>query len=144
MDRLGPGTAPRVLSPPQSALTLIQKPALEAGRLLQIAVPPSAAINHEWALHAFCRRSGWDVWVKGVWGDAICIGNWPELRSAAAEMAELEGGRGGVFVQRHIDGRGEAVAFCARREAARRRGTHQTSCHRNRENLDRRLVGHPP
>jgi diaminopimelate decarboxylase len=103
----------RIPSPPAPALAAIEKPARRAASLLGIPIPPWASIDDEWALHSFCRRSGWDHWVKGVRGDAVRVRGWPELKAAVKKVTELEGGRDGVFVQCHVEGRGESVAFCA-------------------------------
>jgi predicted ATP-grasp superfamily ATP-dependent carboligase len=93
---------------------LVKKPAGAAAALLGLNLPPSAPADDEWALHAFCRRSGWDVWVKGPWAEAVRAAGWPELTAAVKRLADHSGGRDGVFVQRHVEGRGESVAFCAR------------------------------
>lgn len=100
-------------NPPPHALAIIEKPAAEAAAILQLSVPPSATLDNEWDLHTFCRRSGWDVWVKGLRGDAARAKDWPELHAAAEKLAGSEGGRDGVFVQRHVEERGEAIAFAA-------------------------------
>jgi hypothetical protein len=100
-------------NPPPAALAAIEKPAARAATLLDLLLPPLAPFENQWDLYTFCRRAGWNVWVKGLRGEALRFKSWPEFRTAVERLARTEGGRNGVFVQQHVEGRGEAVAFAA-------------------------------
>lgn len=103
----------RILVPPASALRATRKPAIEVHNDLPVHVPPFIeTAEPDWSLHAFCRRFGWHIWLKGPYYEARRIGSWIDFEEAREELAETWGTEE-LFLQSHIAGYEECIAFCA-------------------------------
>jgi len=102
----------RVLVPPKTALRRTAKPAIAAAAELGHRVPPSvSAALDSWSLDRFCRRGGWRVWVKGPTYEAHPASSWNELELARTAIKTTWGTE--AFVQAHVDGTEESIAFAA-------------------------------
>ena len=103
----------RALLPGSEALRRVGKPDIRAAERLPVTVPEYVGIERsDWDLHAFCREHGWRVWMKGPNYEAMRVRDWPSFRHARSFMQELWGTEQ-LFVQRHVTGTEESVAFCA-------------------------------
>ncbi|HYH79154.1 MAG TPA: hypothetical protein VEX86_05135, partial [Longimicrobium sp.] len=101
------------LVPPPAALHAVAKPRIEAAAALPFEIPPFVSADRpDWELHAFLREHGWRVWVKGPNYEAMRAGDWPSFRYARAVLADTWGTES-LFLQRHVPGAEESVAFCA-------------------------------
>ena len=105
----------RAMLPGTEALRQVAKPGITAADGLPLTIPEfMGADESDWDLHAFCREHGWRVWIKGPNYEAMRVRDWPSFRHARDFMAELWG-TDQLFVQRHVVGSEESVAFCAYR-----------------------------
>ncbi|HEX2091318.1 MAG TPA: ATP-grasp domain-containing protein [Longimicrobiaceae bacterium] len=103
----------RALVAPAAALREIAKPGISAARDLPFAVPEFVPVDRsDWELHGFCREHGWQVWLKGPNYEAVRVRDWPGFRYARSLLGELWS-TDRLFVQRHIPGNEESIAFCA-------------------------------
>src|SRR2546428_200870 len=82
----------------------LAKPAVPAHRGLPVAIPPFVfTIEQDWALHAFGRRHGWSIWLKGPYYDAVRVNSWPSFMSLrAAFQSTWKTDR--LFLQAHVRG----------------------------------------
>ncbi len=108
---LGPHS--RLLIPPREALDQIAKPDVPAHCGLPVKIAPFISTTEaDWTLHAFGRRHGWRVWLKGPYYDAARINSWPSfmgLRAAFQYTWNTEK----LFLQAHVRGLEESVSFSA-------------------------------
>lgn len=103
----------RIPVPPGSALRATRKPGIQAHKDLSLRVPPfMETVEPDWSLHAFCRRHGWQVWLKGPYYEARRIASWIDFETARAELAETWGTEE-LFLQPHVAGYEESISFCA-------------------------------
>jgi diaminopimelate decarboxylase len=106
---------PRLLIPSHEALDQIAKPAVPAHRGLPVEIPPFVStIEQDWALHSFCRRHGWRIWLKGPYYDAVGVNSWPSFMSLRAAF-ESTWATEKLFLQAHVRGLEESVSFSAYR-----------------------------
>ena len=106
---------PNLLVPPVSALNQVKKPAIPACEGMPVKIPPFIPTSvSERDLYTFCRKHGWPVWVKGPWYQARLVRSWREVKAACAELAETWA-TSTLFLQKHIVGREESIAFAAYR-----------------------------
>jgi len=105
----------RALHPPSNAIALTAKPAVEAARRLPVSAPESiSALRPDSDLHAFCRRHGWRVWLKGPSYEAHAIRDWPSFCRTRQELSE-KWRTDDLLLQAHVHGTEESVAFAAYR-----------------------------
>jgi diaminopimelate decarboxylase len=105
----------RAMIPGAEALRGVAKPGIVSAAGLPLSIPAWIGANEsDWDLHSFCREHGWRVWMKGPNYEAMRVFDWPSFRHARAFMADLWG-TDQLFVQRHVVGAEESVAFCAYR-----------------------------
>jgi diaminopimelate decarboxylase len=103
----------RAMLPPSEALRQVAKPEISAARELPFVVPEFLAVDRsDWELHGFCRAHGWRVWVKGPTYEAMRAFDWPSFVSARRVLSE-GWSTNRAFVQRHVLGNEETIAFCA-------------------------------
>lgn len=103
-----------LLIPPLSALNKIAKPAIPAAKALPFKIPPFIYLSEsDWDLHAFCRKHGWHVWLKGPYYEARRVRNWLELKQARFDLSQTWSTTGNLFLQAHINGHEESIALCA-------------------------------
>jgi len=108
-------THSNLLVPSVDALRRIAKPAIPAHKDLPLRVPPYLPLTlSDWEIHAFCRRYGWRVWLKGPYYEAYRVRNWTELNFARSQLSNTWS-TDKLFVQAHIVGYEESIAFCAYR-----------------------------
>jgi diaminopimelate decarboxylase len=104
---------PLVLVPPRASLLTTSKPAFIGASALSVAIPHHVgARTSSWDLHSFCRLHGWNVWVKGPHYEAWRVSDWPALRAVLHELGTTWS-REDLFVQAHVSGYEESVAFAA-------------------------------
>ncbi len=109
------GPHPRLLLPSAAALERTGKPELRASAVLGLQVPESiSATMAEWTLHEFCRRHNWDIWVKSRYHGAVRARSWREVRAGLLEMG-VHWRRDDLFLQAHVDGNEQCIAFAAHR-----------------------------
>jgi diaminopimelate decarboxylase len=107
------GRHPNLLIPPLAALDRIAKPAIPARAGMPLGIPPFVLTTRsDWDLHAFCRKHGWRVWLKGPYHDARRVWRWDDFRSSRAELTGLWSTED-LFLQAHVTGYEESIAFCA-------------------------------
>ncbi len=107
------GDHPRVLSPPESLFSQIAKPLSDWPALGGAQPPPCVLVSDgQEAMHAFGRKQGWRLWLKGPYHDAIFIQSWEEVPGALARLRKYWD-KDGVHLQRHVEGVHESIAFCA-------------------------------
>ena len=105
----------RVLVPPLSALEHSQLPTMPLARELGLSVPASIlATASDWDLNTFGRRHGWRVWLRTPDGSSKLIRNWQAFHQARLAFGE-NGFSDALFLQEHIEGTPEALAFAAYR-----------------------------
>ena len=101
------------LVPPRASLDRVAKPQIAASSALPFEIPPFIPADRaDWELHGFCREHGWRVWVKGPNYEAMRAADWPSFRYARSVLSDIWGTES-LFVQRHVPGAEESVAFCA-------------------------------
>ncbi len=106
---------PRLLIATSKALDQIAKPAVPAHRGLPVGIPPFlSTIEPDDRLHAFGRRHGWKIWLKGPYYDAAQVNSWPALVSLRAAFQSTWGTEN-LFVQAHVRGLEESLCFSAYR-----------------------------
>jgi diaminopimelate decarboxylase len=109
------GGHPRLLVPSSEAMNAIAKPAVPAHRGLPVEIPPFLSTEHpDWDLHAFCRRRGWRVWLKGPYYEARRVYSWPAFNAARQELSRTWATER-LFLQAHASGYEETVALSAYR-----------------------------
>lgn len=102
-----------ILIPSSTALLLTAKPFISAHKDLPISVPPFMTLSEsDWSLHAFCRKFGWYVWLKGPYYEARRIRSWSDLEFARHELSATWS-TDKLFLQSHIAGYEESIAFSA-------------------------------
>lgn len=105
-------TAYGVLIPNSRALMMTAKPAIRAARHLGYRVPAAVPGNLDsLAIHEFCRRHGWRVWVKGTRYEAVHASSWTEVTHARSALATRWGST--PFVQENVEGDEESIAYAA-------------------------------
>ncbi len=102
----------RLLGPPADAFAAASKPTFTAVEAQsEIHIPAWVAADDKECFD-FGRRTGWDLWVKGRFHEAIRARGWNELRYAATEI-ENAWGDGSAFVQKHVPGRECSLTIAA-------------------------------
>ena len=110
---LSEGRPARALIPPTSALAKVTKPDFKAAERLPIRTPPAIPISEgERAIHRFCRRHNWNVWVKGPAYEARRARNWRDVQQAIEDLSDTWS-PDGLFVQSGIEGWEVSVVFAA-------------------------------
>jgi diaminopimelate decarboxylase len=110
---LGPHA--NLIAPGGPTLELSSKPAVRGLEELGYAVPEfiSASLPDS-EIHAFLRHSSWRCWLKSPYHDALRISSWGGFERARAALKESwETSR--LFLQRHVTGNEETIAFGAYR-----------------------------
>jgi hypothetical protein len=103
-----------VLSPSTRAFAAIAKNERAVPAYLGIQLPPLLSSDEPTqALHAFCRRHGWRIWVKGLFHEALPARSPEELHRAVTALRKRWGDDHEVFVQSHVSGTHVSVAFAA-------------------------------
>lgn len=104
----------QILVPPYTAFRFVSKPLVAAHEHLPFSVPPyiSIAEADDWSLHTFCRRFDWQVWLKGPYYEARRVRSWGEFEFAREELSRTWSAAG-LFLQAHVTGYEESIAFCA-------------------------------
>jgi diaminopimelate decarboxylase len=104
----------RLLAPSPPALAQTSGPARDAAEGLPVSVPAwtplSAPVE---VLHAFGRRHGWTLWVRGPLGARRALGHWSDFDSARAAMIEQTRTPDALYLQRRVAGTPLSVAFAA-------------------------------
>lgn len=110
------GIHTNLLIPPSTALSKVAKPTILAAKFLPFKIPPFIHTGEsDWNLHAFCRKHGWHVWLKGPYYEARRVRSWIELRQARFELSQIWSTTSELFLQAHISGHEESIALCAYR-----------------------------
>jgi diaminopimelate decarboxylase len=108
-------THSNLLGPSVDALRRIAKPTIPAHKALPLRVPHYLYLTlPDWEIYAFCRKYGWRVWLKGPYYEACRVRNWTELNFARSQLSNTWS-TDELFVQAHIVGYEESIAFCAYR-----------------------------
>jgi diaminopimelate decarboxylase len=103
----------RLLIPPAHALERVGLPAVAAASDLGLAVPAFlGAAAPDWDLNAFGRRHGWQVWLRTHDGASQRVQSWQALHRASLDLGEATLS-GNLFLQEHIEGAAESIAFAA-------------------------------
>jgi diaminopimelate decarboxylase len=104
----------RVLVPPFSALEQIKKPKFTALKYFPFSTPPYIeAMKSDDDIYEFFTAHGCDVWVKGPYYEAKRVRNWWDLKRETHMLSEVWGGE--IYIQAHVEGREEALAYVAYR-----------------------------
>lgn len=113
MAERGLASAKGALIPPIDALRATARSNLpELGQPLGY-VPDSISLREsDWDLHAFLRASGWKAWLKGPHYDAVPIRRWSDVEEARRQLIQRWGDVE-FFLQKHVQGEEECLAFCA-------------------------------
>lgn len=112
LARVLPGH-PNLLLPGIKALQSIAKPRIDAHEGLSLNLPPFISTEHpDWELHAFCRKHGWRVWVKGPFYEARRVWSWYDVNVARADLARTWS-TDQLFLQAHVAGHEESIALSA-------------------------------
>jgi len=107
---------PRILIPSCAALDTLRKPAQCVASALGIRTPSWISLKASpQDLHTFGRRCGWQMWLKGPWYEATWITCWPDILPALDRMDTTWGCGRTAFLQRHIVGKEESIAFASYR-----------------------------
>ena len=78
---------PNIIVPPLAALQRTLKPGIEAHEGLPFLIPPFLSVAaSDWELHAFCRKFGWQVWLKGPYYEARRVTSWAQFEIAYQEL----------------------------------------------------------
>ena len=104
---------PEILAPSSAVFDAVAKPVGSWPRFAGLGMPET--VSYEFgaaAMHAFGRRYGWRVWLKGPFHDALFVRSWEELDGAVARLRKYWPFRG-LHLQAHVDGTAESVAFAA-------------------------------
>ncbi len=108
-------SAPGMLTPGSRALAQTVKPHASIGSVLPLREAKVMLLSDELAdadVHEFCRRHSWRVWLKGPYHEALYIRSWRDLENARRFLA-LRWKTEELFLQAHVRGLEESVAFCA-------------------------------
>jgi diaminopimelate decarboxylase len=101
------------LGPPPCGLDAIAKPAAALAERLGLNLPPTISVlEGDWALHRFCRRHGWNVWLKGPQYQAIKVRSWQAFLQARTALLQTWN-NDAIHVQAHVAGIEESVIFAA-------------------------------
>lgn len=107
------GAHPNLLAPGSKALELSAKPSVKALEGAGFRVPeyiPASLSNSD--LHSFLRHNSWQCWLKSPFHDARRVSSWGAFERAREALSrDWETGR--LFVQKHVVGNEETVAFTA-------------------------------
>lgn len=104
---------PQVLSPNWSSLSRVSKPATWVAGRLGLRVPSFVPVQtSDWRLARFCRRRGWNIWLKGPYYDAYRVDDWQQLIQLREELSDVWS-TDDLFLQEHVEGNEESVAFAA-------------------------------
>ena len=102
-----------LLTPPAGALRRVAKPGIPAHEGLPVSIPEFVSTDlSDWDLHAFCRRHGWKVWLKGPYYEAVRARSWDvfeHMRNVLARAWSTER----LFLQAHVTGYEESVCLAA-------------------------------
>ncbi len=110
------GIHTNLLIPPSTALSKVAKSTIFAAKLLPFKIPPFIHTREsDWNLHAFCRKHGWRVWLKGPYYEARPVRSWLEFKQARFELSKTWSTTSELFLQAHISGLEESIALCAYR-----------------------------
>jgi diaminopimelate decarboxylase len=102
-----------ILVPPQHALSAVAKPRMPEELSGVMRTPTVQALDCPDAeAEAFCRRFGWRVWIKGPYYEAFPVTSWRQLLSQREQLQSRWKSRE-VFLQQHVDGPEESIAFSA-------------------------------
>lgn len=102
-----------LLIPPIDALNKVGRPTVSVHQDIAMKIPPFVSCGQsDWDIYAFCRKYGWQVWLKGSLYGAYRIRNWNELNEARHELTQIWPNNQ-LFLQAHITGYEEAVALSA-------------------------------
>ena len=102
-----------LLIPPIDALNKVGRPTVSVHQDLATKTPPFISCGQsDWDIYAFCRKYGWQVWLKGPLGGARHLRNWNELNAARHELTQIWPDNQ-LFLQAHITGYEETVALSA-------------------------------
>jgi diaminopimelate decarboxylase len=108
----------RLLAAPASALEQVRLPAIAAAAELGLSVPGAiSAAATDWELNSFGRRHGWQVWLRmvpsaGHMVRSHIIQSWQAFHQSRMRLG-ASAFSGDYFLQEHIEGTHEAIAFCA-------------------------------
>jgi diaminopimelate decarboxylase len=70
--------------------------------------------SDDWEMHRFLRLCGWRAWLKGPQYEALPIRSWADVEPARRELTS-RWGEAEFFLQRHVAGNEECLAFSAYR-----------------------------
>lgn len=107
------GEHPNLFAPGKKAIKLTEKPEVQAFSNMEFYIADHmSALAPDDELHAFMRHHSWRCWLKSPYHDASAISSWSSfLRSRDAMTRNWKTPR--LFLQRHITGSEESIAFCA-------------------------------
>jgi diaminopimelate decarboxylase len=113
LARVFPDGHPNLLTPPETALVQVAKPAVPAHKGLPVKIPPFVTTDlSDWDLHTFCRQHDWKVWLKGPYYEALRVHSWAELESYRKLLSSAWSTET-LFLQSHVSGYEESVSLSA-------------------------------
>lgn len=102
-----------LLVPPSLAIAQTSKPIIPASDSLPFNVPPFiSATESDWDIASFCRKHGWNVWLKGPNYEAFKVESWQKFQVIRDELS-TRWGTNELFLQAHISGHEESVTLVA-------------------------------
>jgi len=115
LARIFPDGHPNLLTPPESALARVEKPAVPAHEGLPVRIPSFVTTEiSDWDLHAFCREHDWKVWLKGPYYEAVRARSWAEFEEKRHLLSNAWATEK-LFLQAHASGYEESVTLSAYR-----------------------------
>lgn len=110
------GVHEAIMVPPAASVKRVAKSTLTSGgRLGDLRCPPSLGLGESpETVQDFCAAHDWRVWLKGPYYEAVRVRNWSELQEYR-DRVERVWSTPDLFVQAHIDGVEESIAFAARK-----------------------------
>ncbi len=111
--RVFPDGHPNLLTPSESALEQVEKPAVPAHKGLPVKIPTFVTTEiSDWDLHAFCREHDWKVWLKGPYYEAVRTRSWAEFEEKRQILSNAWATEK-LFLQTHVSGYEESIALSA-------------------------------
>ncbi len=100
-----------LLLPSSLAIEQTKKPHITIAQKMGLQTPEVCVLasSSQKQIDAFCRNAGWRVWLKGSVYGAKRVSSWTDFLSKVKGMKKDED----LFLQQHVDGYEEGIAFCA-------------------------------
>ena len=107
------GSHEGLLAPGTQALEGTEKPAVRAMSAMGFLVPEHISANlPDSEIHRFLRHNSWQCWLKSPFHDARRVSSWGSFERARHGLAK-GWSTSELFVQRHVFGNEESIAFAA-------------------------------